>query len=75
MQDASEILEQFDDTVGQAWCLMDLASLLHSDKQLDVTEEAASRAIDLHFEKGSQYRVCGSHRVLGGIYRFKGKMI
>jgi tetratricopeptide (TPR) repeat protein len=47
--------------------------LLLSDKQLDAAEEAASRAIDLFPEKGEEYLVCQSHRVLGDIYRSSGK--
>ena len=41
-------------------------------RQLDAAEEAAIRAIDLLPEEGEQVRVCGSHRVLGEIYYFKG---
>ena len=73
VQEALGILERLGDTAGQARCLMDLASLLYSDKQLDAAEKAASRAVDLHSEKGNQYQVCGSHRVLGEIYRSKGE--
>ena len=71
--EASGILERLGDTVEQAKCLVGLAWLFHDDKQLDAAEEAASRAIDLLTEKGDQYLVCGSHRLLGNIYRSKGE--
>ena len=74
VREALEILERLGDGVGQARCLMDLASLLYSNKQLNAAEGAASRAIDLHSEIGNQYQVCGSHRVLGEIYRSKGEI-
>ena len=66
------VYEQLGDTVGQANCLIRLAWLLRSDKQLDAAEEAAFRAIDLLPEEGEQFRVCGSHRALGKIYQSKG---
>ena len=72
-KEALEILEQLGDTVEQARCLKDLASLLRSDKQLDAAEEAASRAIGLIPEKCNQYLFCESHRILGDIYRSKGE--
>ena len=71
-KEALEIYERLSDTVEQAWCLITLAWSLRNDKQLDAAEEAASRAIDLLPEKGKQFRVCQSHRVLGEIYRSKG---
>jgi len=45
--------------------------LLREDGQFDTAEEAASRAIDLLPEKGEEYRVCKSHRILGDIYKLK----
>jgi len=71
-KEASEILEQLGDTASQAQCLINLAQLLCSDDQLDAAEEAALRAINLLPEKGEEFRVCGSHRVLGYIYQSKG---
>ena len=61
------------DRVVQARCLTTLAFLLCGDKQLDTAEEAASRAIGLFPEQGEEYRVCQSHRTLGGIYQSKGE--
>jgi len=70
---ALEILERTGDTVGQARCLIKLALLLCDNRQFDAAEEAASRAIGLITEKGSQSLVCESHRVLGNIHRSKGE--
>jgi len=72
-KEALEIYERLSDAVGQADCLLRLAWLLHSDDQFDAAEEAAFRAVDLLPEKGEQYRVCGSHRILGQVYQSKGK--
>ena len=71
-KEASEIFKRLDDTTNQAKCLVDLAFLLHDDKQLDDAEEAASRAIDLLSGKGRQSLVCEAYRVLGDIYQSKG---
>jgi len=73
VEEALEIFERLGDTVEQAECLNCLARLLWGDKQFDAAEEAASRAIDLLLEKGKQYLVCDSHRVLGGIHQSKGE--
>ena len=73
VQEASQILERLRDTVGQAQCLIDLASLLHSDNQLDAAEEAASRAIGLLPERGQEFRVCEHRRLLGLICQSKGE--
>ena len=70
-EEASGILERLGDSAVQARCLIDLAWLLHANKQFDAAEEAASRAIHLFPETGEEYRVCGCHRLLGYIYRFK----
>ena len=75
VQEASEILQRHGDTIGQAQCLMDVARLLHSSGQLDAAEEAASRAIDLLPERGQQFQLCETHRILGGIYYSKGEMV
>ena len=72
MEEASQILERLGDAAGEARCLTALASLLESNNQLDAAEDAASRAINLFSEKGNQFRVCNSHRLLGRIYRSKG---
>ena len=51
-KEALETLEPLGDTTGQAGCSIELAWLLHDNKQLDAAEEAASYAIDLISEKG-----------------------
>ena len=70
-KEASEIYERLGNTVGQARCLINLAWLLHDDKQLDDAEEIASRAIDLLSEEGEQFQVCRCHQLLGTLYRSK----
>jgi len=71
-KEAVGVYERLGNAVGQADCLIRLASLLRSDKQLDAAEEAAFRAINLLPEEGEQFRVCESHSVLGDIYWSKG---
>jgi len=73
-KEALEIYERLGDTTGQAWGLVSLAWSLRDDKQLNAAEEAASRAISLIPENGNLFPVCQSHRVLGKIYQFKGKI-
>ena len=73
VKEALETRERLGDVVGQAAHSIDLARLLHSNKQLDAAEEAGSRAIDLLPEEGEQHLVCESHRILGGIYQSKGE--
>ena len=72
-KEALEIGERLGDTVGQAQCLIVLGFLLCADGELDAAEEAVSRSIGLFPEKGEEYRVCKSHRVLGHIYQSKGE--
>ena len=73
VKEALGIYERSGHTTGQTKCLNDLARLLFDDKQLDAAMEAASRAIRLLPQKGQEFQVCQSHRVLGNIYRSKGK--
>ena len=72
-KEALQILERLGDTIGQAICLNDLAWSLLSDKQLEAAENAASRAISLVPEKGQEYTISNSHRVLGRIHHSKGE--
>ena len=72
-REALDIFERLDDTVQQVNCLITLAMLLQSDKQLDAAEEAVSRAIDLLSETDDQFLLCDSHQALGNIYRSKGE--
>jgi len=72
-KEALEMGEWLGDRVVQAQGLAALARRLRQDEQFNAAEEAASRAIGLFPEKGEEYRVCKSHRILGEIYRSKGK--
>jgi tetratricopeptide (TPR) repeat protein len=72
-REALGICERVGFAAGQGDCLIKLALLLHDDEQLDAAEEAASRAIKILPEKGEEWKVCKSHRVLGIIYRSKGE--
>ena len=76
-KEALEIFEQLDNVMGQAQCLLELGSLLHSDQQLDAAEEAASRAvrlIDLIPEEGNRHLICRSRCLFGKIYGSKGEV-
>lgn len=72
-REALEIFTRLGSAVRQASCLCNLALLLHTDNQLDAAEEAASQAISLLPEKGEEFLVCQSHRILGDIYHSKGE--
>ena len=71
-QEASEIFERLGDAAEQAECLSRLAYLLLDDKQPIAAEEATIRSIAL-LGKGDEFKLCGSHRVLGEIYSSQGK--
>ena len=72
-REALEISARLGDTAGQALCLIDLARLLYDNKQLDAAGAAVFRTIDLiQAEKGGEYLLCQSHRLLGDIYCSKG---
>ena len=72
-REASEIFERFSYAVGQADSLITLARILCDVDQLDAAEEAGSRAINLLPDQGEELLVCQAHRVLGNVYRSKGK--
>jgi len=72
-KEALEIYESLGNTVGQAQCLGHLGWLFYSNNQLDAAEEAASRMIGLIPEKGQEFLVCDSHRLLGNICQSKGE--
>ena len=72
-KEALGIYERLNNIVGQARSWQQLAWLLYDDKQLDVAEDAASRAINLVSGKGDQFPVCECHRILGKICRSKGE--
>ena len=68
-----EIFERLGNTVQQAQCLIKLARLLNLDKQFEAAEEAAIRGHDLFSEKGDQFGLCESHRVLDETYQLQGE--
>ena len=70
-KEASKIFEQINDTVGQGWCLNQLAWLSFDSNQLDAAKDAASRALILVPKSGQEVLVCRLHRVLGNTYRSK----
>ena len=72
-EEALEIFKRFGNTGKQAGCLYALARSLLDDDQLDAAEDATLRSIELLPEKGQEFRVCQSHRLLGQIYDFKGE--
>ena len=72
-EEALEIFERRGETLEQAQCSNHLARLLYTDGQLDAAETTAFRTISLVPENENQYSVCGSHRLLGQIYQFKGE--
>ena len=63
------IFERLGNTRGQAVCLISLARLFLHDGRLDTAEESAIRSITLV----GKHSLCGSHRVLGDIFRSKGE--
>ena len=72
-REALDIFKRLNDELAQARAWHRLARLLHSDGQFDAAEEAAFRAISLFSDKGNQFEVCRSHRLLGDIYSSKGE--
>ena len=70
-REALEIYERLGDAEGQGKCWDYLSWLLYSDQQLDAAEEAASHALKIFLDRGREYWICDSHRLLGEIYRFK----
>jgi tetratricopeptide (TPR) repeat protein len=71
-REALGVYERLGDRVGQAGCWIKLARSLYSSKKFDAAEEATSHALNLLPEKGEQFRVCRSHRLLGSINQSKG---
>ena len=74
IQQAEEALEKFKrlgNTLGQANCLDELAWLLLDDGKLDAAKGVTLRQVDLLPEKGQEFQLCKSHRLLGVIYRLK----
>ena len=72
-EEAFEMFKQLGNKNEQAICLGNLAWLLHSDGQLDVAEDTVLRQIELLPEKGEEFQLCQSHRLLGQICHSKGE--
>ena len=72
-KEALEIYRRLGKTIGQALSLNQLAWLFFGDNQLGAAKDAASGTIDLLPEKGQEYLLCKSHRVLGMTYQSKGE--
>ena len=72
-REALEVYERLGDVEGPAKCWNYLGWLLFSNQQLDAAEEAASHALKIFLDRGRDYWVCDSHRLLGGIYQSKGE--
>ena len=66
--EASRIYKRFGYTANQAGCLVTLASLLRSDKQLYAAKKVVSKAFNLLPKEGEQLRAYMCHRVRGEIY-------
>ena len=66
-----EIYQRLSDTAERAHRLIKLAFLLHGDNQLDAAREASRAIGGLTSEKGDQFQVHRSHRILCSTYRFK----
>ena len=73
VEEALEMYRQFGDVLGRVECLLDLAWLLLEVDQPDAAEDAVLRAIGFLPEKGQDYLLCQSHRILGDIYHSKGE--
>ena len=69
-KEALETMERVGDTTDRARCLDYLGRLFLKNKQLDAAQDAASCAINL-WEKGQEFEICQSHRLLGNIQSSK----
>ena len=72
-KEALEIFERNRDTERQIECMDYLAWSLLADEQFDAAEDVASRAMDLISATGQEFLLCQLHRILGRVYRSKGK--
>ena len=72
-KEALAIYERLGNTRKQGYSLIKLAWLFHDDNQLDAAEDAVSHSVQLLPEKGQEYLVSESHRILGNIYRSEGR--
>ena len=72
-EEALELCERLGDADGQGKCWNYLGWLLFQDRQLDAAEEAASHALKIFLDQHREYWVCIAHRLLGEVYRSKGR--
>ncbi|KAF9780486.1 hypothetical protein BJ322DRAFT_295702 [Thelephora terrestris] len=72
-EEAFGMFKRLGNTVEQAICLSYLARLLLDDDQPDAAQDPALRGIKLLPEKGEEFQLCESHRLLGEIHRSKGE--
>ena len=72
-EEAFEMFKQLGNMKEQANCLDRLARLLLDDNQLDAAEDTVLRKIKLLPEKGQEFSLCQSHRLLGNIHCSKGE--
>ena len=72
-EEAFEIFKRLGNTMGQTNCLDQLGRSLLADDQLDAAEDTVLRKIELLPEKGQEFKLCQSHRLLGEIYHSKGE--
>jgi len=73
-EEALEIYERLDDTVGQVDTLHRLALLLVNDNKVDAAEEAISRMINLSSDGPSQAQLYEHHSILGHICECRGEV-
>ena len=72
-KEALAIYERLGNARKQGYSLITLARLFYDYNQLDAAEDAASHAVQLLPEKGQEFLVSRSHRILGEIYFSKGE--
>ena len=72
IKEALGIFERIGNTAEQADCSITLATLLLHDGQFIAAEDATIRSITL-LGKGDEFKLCNSHRILGGIYSSQGE--
>ena len=72
-KEAMEVYERIGDTIGQAWCLCDLAHVLFDGRRLDAAKNATSRAIDLIAEEDQGFLLSRLHLSLGRIFHSEGE--
>ena len=72
-KEALAIYERLGNARKQGYSLTTLAQLFYGNNQLDAAEDAGSHAVQLLPEKGQEFLVSRSYRILGNIYYSKGE--